>query len=345
MFEWFRKLLAGDPGPPPEGVAVERDARGRIVRATATLGAGAGAQGPSPHPRLTLAAASRPALRAASEWLCERNIAAAQRWAIGLERNFVFDQGTARLDLQFEQGPDLPLESQVLGSFDPRDGSFMWAWHNPSLRDGLVQAAHRAREEGERTGDVALTTPVQSARFDDLTPLLAHAAQIAGADGVYRAVNERSTSVFVAYRLPGGPPRLPVDGLDPAFCAEALARAEGFDRDQLEQDRVHHAQAQDDDTALLDRVIDAKMLSWRRDWARDDDYWHPCSTGWPSDHDRASARLHFHAPHPQGGLLDVAVHPTGKRVVYRVERIDGVAKITDRLIGWGDGFVWPRIGG
>jgi len=341
MLEWFRRLFSGDPGPAPVGVQVERDALGRVVSASATLRAGSGKRQNTAHPQLVFTTACQPALKAASLWLCERNIAAAQGWCIGLERNFGFDQADGRLTLQFGHGPDLLLDAQVLGSFDPSDRSFMWGWHNASLRPELQQAAALAREAGQRSGEAALTTPVQSVPFDQLTPLLARAAQLAGLDGVYRAMTEDSTSVFLGYRLVGVPPRLAP--ADPRFVEQARALAQRHDLDQMEQDRLHHEQQDADDGTLLQRIVDAKMISWRRDWARDDDYWHPCSTSWPSDHDRTRAYQQFIAPHPGGGVLDVTIRDSVGRTVYCIEEIDGAAKITDQLIGWGDGFLWPRV--
>lgn len=341
MFDWFRQLFSGQPGPPPEGFVVERDERGRITKATATLSAGPAADPGTAHPALAFTPAQAPMLRAASQWLCERNIAAAQGWAIGLERDYAFDQADGRLLLKFEHGPDLALDAQVLGSFDPAQRSFMWGWHNPSLRPELQQAARRVREAGERDGDAALTTPVLAVSFDPMSLLLARAAQMAGVDGVYRAITESMTSVFLGYRLDGIPARLMP--ADPAFVAQAVALAQRHDQDQAEQDRRYHEQRDAGDGGLLNRIVDEKMTSWRRDWARDDEYWHPCSTAWPSDHDRSRAYRQFCAPHPRGGVLEVTIRDASGRTVYRIEQIDGAAKITDRLIGWGNSFLWPRV--
>jgi hypothetical protein len=272
-------------------------------------------------------------------------MAAAQGWAVGLEHDYTFDQAAGRLVLKFGHGPDLALDAQVLGSFDPSDRSFMWGWHNSSLRPELQQAALLARAEGVRSGEGALTTPVQTMFFDQMTPLLARAAQIAGVDGIHRARTESLTWVFMAYRLQGVPSRLaPVDA---ASAAEALALVERYDHDQAEQDRLYHEQKSASegsfDGALLRRIVDTKMISWRRDWARDDNYWHPCSTSWPSDHDRTRAYQQFLAPHPSGAVLDVTIRDSIGRTVYRIERLDDALKITDKLLEWGNGFLWPRV--
>jgi hypothetical protein len=340
MLDWIRRLIAGNPGPPPDGVTVERDASGRITRASATVSAAREPNTPAAHPPLAFTPAVAPALAAASRWLCERNIVAAQRWGIGLETRYDVDPTEGRLVLPFEQAPDLILEAQVLGSFDPTDRSFMWSWHNASVRPALQQAALRARAEGERIGEPAFTTPVQTVVFDELTPVLARAAHVAEADGVYRAVLPNHTSVFLAYRFAGVAERLaPVD---PTFATLVLDRVQQYDRDQLAHDRTYHAQRRDDDGTHLERIMQAKLATWQRDWEIHDDTWPPDSTGWPSAHDRSRAYQAFLAPHPQGGVLDVTIRDGAQQTVYCVEHSGVEAKITDQLIDWGRGFVWPR---
>lgn len=339
-FDWLRRLFAGNPGPPPEGVTVERDASGRITQASALLSAGRGATTDAAYPSLVLTPSLSPLLGPASRWLCERNIVAAQQWGIGLEERFDVDQADGRLMLQFAKLPHLVLEAQVLGSFDPSDRSFMWSWHNTSVRPALQQAAQRARAEGERIGEPAFTTPVQTVAFDDLVLLLARAAQFADADGVYRAILPNYTSVFLAYRLPDGP--APLAPVDPGFASLALARVQQYDRDQFTQDRAYHDGPRDDAGTHLERVMQAKRHTWQRDWSCKDDTWPPDSTSWPSAHDRSRAYEAFIAPHPQGGVLDVTVRDGTQFTVYRVEQLGAEAKITDQLIDWGRGFAWPR---
>jgi hypothetical protein len=340
MLDWIRRFFAGDAGPPPDGVTVERDASGRIARVSASLRASRDTDAQIAHPRVAFTAALAPVLSAASRWLCERNIVAAQQWAIGLEQRYDVDQAEGRLTLEFEVPPALVLEVQVLGSFDPSDRSFMWSWHNASVQPAMQVAALRARTEGERIGEPTFTTPVQTVSFDELTPLLAYAAQLAEADGVYRAVLPNHTSVFLTYQLPRGAAALPP--MDPAFAKLVLDRVRQYDRDQFANDRAYHEGPPDDDGTHLERVMQAKLTIWQRDWVTHDDTWPPDSTGWPSAHDRRRAHQAFLAPHPQGGVLDVTIGDGSQQSVYCVESVGDEAKITDQLIDWGRGFVWPR---
>ncbi|PJK12248.1 hypothetical protein CO610_00060 [Lysobacteraceae bacterium NML95-0200] len=343
MLKWLRQLLAGDPNAPiPQDATVERDAQGRVVRVQQTLSAASPQTQTVQLPKIDIAESAKPALQEASQWLCAQNIQAARSLGIGLESNFSFDQDDGLLRLYFNDGRQLALPSQLLGSFMPGDRSFMWGWHNPSFQPGLQAAAQKAREAGTPLDATAFNTPLQQVTFETLTPLLAFAAKVSDCDGVYRAVLEDSTSVFIGFQIPEDTPRLPP--VDTAFEALAVARAENYDRDQLAQDAYYHAQKENPKDGLLREVIAAKMQSWQRDWLRDDDYWHPCSVGWPSDHDRAAAPIQFTAPHPDGGVLDCRLGSSVRNTIYHIKPVGDEAKIVDKLIEWGNGFIWPGNG-
>lgn len=341
MFKWLRQLLAGDQSSVPEGAEVERDAQGRVVRVKQTLSAARPDAEASPHPRLSISEAAKPTLAQAAQWLCAQNIHAARSIGLGLERRFDFNQDDGLLRLGFDDDSELALPSQLIGSFDPGDRSFMWGWHNPSFQPQLQIAAQAAREAGRSLDAAAFDTPVQQVAFEPMTLLLAFAAQAAGCDGIYRAILGNHTSVFLGYRIPAEIPRLAAPDAD--FEARARARAEAYDRDQLEQDRYFEAHKDKDEDGLLRQVIAAKMESWKRDWVRDDDYWHPSSVSWPSEHDRTTALIQFMAPHPAGGVIDCRIGSSIRNTVYHLKSIGGEAKIVDQLIEWGDGFIWPHV--
>lgn len=339
MLDWLRKLMAGDQNAAPPGAKVERDAQGRITSVQQTLSLAEDNPDAPAHPPLAATNGLTARLNAACDWLANRNIALARERGIGLERDYAYDQETGRLVLKFGGRKTLAAHGQILGSFDPRDRSFMWSWANPSIQPALCEDAARLKAEGERLGVAALTTPVQTVVFDDLLPLLALAAQDGGADGVYRCMVNGSTSLFVALRFDGpAPAGESSDGLLEA----AHALAAGYDREMLPMDRDYHAR--EEESGGLRNLIDRKMEVYRHYWSRDDDYWEPSSLGWPSDHDPDNIRLRFTLPHPKGGALDVAIGKHSHQTVYRIEQVNGALRITDLLIDWGDGFVWPTHG-
>ena len=91
----------------------------------------------------------------------------------------------------------------------------------------------------------------------------------------------------------------------------------------------------------LTEIIAKKKAIYQRDWRRDDGDWVPCSAGWPSENDTSGEILRFSVPHLEGGVLDVTEKGLRSGTVFLIEHGDAAPKITDRLLDWGSGFVWP----
>lgn len=347
MFNWIQKLLAGDQNAAPADARVERDAQGRIVTVSQTLSLGESA--PEVHPRLVLGESLRTRVSEACDWLTSRNISLARGHGIGLEETYAFDQDDGKLELIFSDGRKIVAKGQLLGSFDPRDRTFLWAWANPSIQQALLEDARRAQAEGRRTGDAALTTPRQTADFAQLTALLALVSRISGTDGLYRCITNGSTSVFVTFRidahiLPDGAnvdaSAFFQDRADDELLASAGVLARTYDTEMLAVDRAYR-ERRDESTQLMHELLAKKLEIYEQYWSRDDDSWKPCSFGWPSDHDPATMKVCFAAPHLLGGALDISIGKMAGKTIYRFERVGGALKIRDQLIEWGEGFVWP----
>jgi hypothetical protein len=275
------------------------------------------------------------------------NIDAARRFALGSETRYDVDQADGRLRLTYPNGALALFPVQFLGSFDPADRSFMWAWANPSLEPGLTRLAHEVRGIGEAAGNAALTTAKSGLSFEDITPMMAFAAAADGTPLVYRAIVNDHVSLFMAL---GAPSFTNADGATaaspftlPVATAAELAAAEhlvaGYDRDGFEADKVYRANRKAD--GALSQAVAQKMVAFERDWHRDDDEWRPSSAGWPSGHDWDLDRQRFSAPHPSGGIVHVRISEHGMTTARHVRTVAGEPKIVDEIIGWGAAFVWP----
>lgn len=356
MLDWLRKLMAGDQTAVPPDAEVERDDQGRVTRISQTISpAGMGETPtepqaettPAPTPALAPAGALAQRLNAASAWLIEQNIGLAREYGIGLEENFSVDQDTGLLTLHFPDGVQLPIRATIIGSFDPRDRSFMWGWANSSVQPEMISDAAALRtlavgdSDADLAGHAALITPVQTVTFDTLGPLLALAAQVSGADGVYRCITNGSTSIFLAIRMDAPHP---AGEADQALIDAAGPLVSAYDAEMLPIDAEYHAQRDDGARGgpMLDGLVARKVDIYQRYWQRNDDYWLPSSVGWPSDHDSTRQRIGFTVPHPDGGALVVKLQDPFGEAIHRIERIGGTPKITDMLIDWGKGFVWPK---
>lgn len=340
MLEWLRKLMVGDQSAAPPRGTVERDERGRISRVTQTLSLTRGSADSPAYPVLVSDDSLALRLREAGDWLIEQNIRFAREHGLGLERNYDFDQDTGLLTLMFERSRTIVARGQILGSFDPRDRSFMWTWANPSFLSAMCEDSEHAKTEGERLGLAALTTPTQTIVFDDLKLLLALAARTGGADGVYRGIVNGSTSVFMSFRLdqPASKSRVAAPA-DEAILEASHALVTAYDAEMLPIDREHHELDGEGEDDILRELIDRKLAIYHRYWSRTDSYWEPSSLGWPSDHDPDTKAICFTVPHPKGGAIDIAIGKHFGETVYRIGSVDGALRVTDQLLDWGGGFI------
>lgn len=350
IFSWLGKLLDGDQSAAPADARIERDAQGRVVSVSRTLKSDIPVpSGPDIYPKLVLGENLRPRLREACDWLTSRNISLARERGIGTETSGVFDQGEGTFEMAFSDGRKIIANVQFLGSFDSRDRTFLWAWANPSVQEALREDARLAQAEGRRIGEATLTTPRQTADFNELVALLAFVTQISGADGLYRSIINGTTSIFTtiridAHMLPDGTrvdaSAFFADRADDEMLASAAVLARSYDREMFAVDRTYHTES-DESTQAMKEGLAVKREIYQRYWTRDDDYHWPISFGWPSDHDPDEFKLSFTARHPLGGALDISLKKLVGKNVYRFERIGGALRLTDLLIEWGEGFVWP----
>lgn len=345
MLEWLRQLMSGDQSVEPPQGQVERDEQGRIVRVSQTLSLAGNSAISSAHPVLASEDSLSPCLREACDWLICQNIWLAREQGLGLERNYEIDLDTGLLTLKFAGSREIVARAQFLGSFDPCDGSFKWAWANPSIRSALCDDARCAKAEGERLGVATLTTPNQTIVFEDLIPLLALAARTGGSDGVYRGRVNGWISVFISFRIePSDHKFRAAVPVDEAMLDASHALVTAYDAEMLPIDREHHERKGEGEGNgdILRQLVDRKLAIYHHYWSRTDSYWEPCSLGWPSVHDPDRKAISFTVPHPEGGAIDITIGKYVGETVYRIKYTNGALRITDQLLRWGGGFIWPR---
>ncbi|MEO5960415.1 MAG: DUF6882 domain-containing protein [Opitutaceae bacterium] len=106
-------------------------------------------------------------------------------WHFGEEERWDFSQDTGELIFTF---PDMVVRApaQIVGSFDSREGSWMWAWGNSSIADSLARGSVQVREYGEQHRIRRLTTPSCPAEEMDGWHMAALANRLCESNGVYR---------------------------------------------------------------------------------------------------------------------------------------------------------------
>jgi hypothetical protein len=107
-----------------------------------------------------------------------------ERWGLGEARRWVLDQDQGRITWSFEDRI-VSAPAQILGSWNAKVGSFVWAWDNASIKPPLRVAAERARAVGAEHGVGALTTSPLSVDEEQVRDLVALAFGIVEGTGLY----------------------------------------------------------------------------------------------------------------------------------------------------------------
>jgi hypothetical protein len=105
-------------------------------------------------------------------------------WRFGKSERWDFSQDTGELMFTF---PDMIVRApaQIIGSFDSREGNWMWGWANSSIAESLIRDSVRVREYGEQHHIRRLTTGAWPAQEMDGWNMAALANRLCETNGVY----------------------------------------------------------------------------------------------------------------------------------------------------------------
>lgn len=107
-------------------------------------------------------------------------------WHLGEEESWQFDMASGQLGLTFQEGQQVTMPAQVVGTYNPKSKTFLWGWANPSVPAALQAAALKVKAYGEEHGVLSLTQG-ETAASEDLTwEFLALAVRLENAQGAYR---------------------------------------------------------------------------------------------------------------------------------------------------------------
>ena len=111
---------------------------------------------------------------------------------------WALDQDTGLITFTNPDGLVATASAQIIGTYDTTDGTWLWAWDNPSVEAKLAGDAKAARDYGNKHTISELTTAKLTISEDRCWELAAIACELAGDQGVYRGPAD-STRVFIAF--------------------------------------------------------------------------------------------------------------------------------------------------
>ena len=107
-------------------------------------------------------------------------------WGLGKSNRWSLDQSRGDLLFTFNNGVIVTCPAQIIGSFDGADGSWLWAWANPSIADSLKRDSLRVRDYGQQRKIARLTSAEWPCTETDAWSMAALACKLCEAQGVYR---------------------------------------------------------------------------------------------------------------------------------------------------------------
>lgn len=100
------------------------------------------------------------------------------KWSVDLDRGVI--------EFQTEKGWLVSAPVEVIGTYDTRDGTFMWGWDHPSVPAHSAKAATMVLEYGKRHGIKQMKTRLVSMTQDEVWQYTALADYLSRGNGAYR---------------------------------------------------------------------------------------------------------------------------------------------------------------
>jgi hypothetical protein len=123
-------------------------------------------------------------------------------WGLGKSDRWELNQDNGNLIFTF---PDktVTCEAQIIGSFNKTEGTWLWAWANPTVATNLTRASQQLRDYGNQHKYDKLRLAKWKATENEAWEMVALATLLCEAQGAYRGP-AGDTYVFMTF----GPPKI-----------------------------------------------------------------------------------------------------------------------------------------
>jgi hypothetical protein len=119
-------------------------------------------------------------------------------WRFGTADQWSLDLSQGDLIFTFNDGIVATCPAQIVGSLESTDGSWLWAWANPSIPESLQRDSLRVRDYGQQRQIARLTSEEWACTEEEAWRMAALACKLCDAQGVYRAP-AGTAYVFIAF--------------------------------------------------------------------------------------------------------------------------------------------------
>jgi len=121
-----------------------------------------------------------------------------QTWGLDKITRWDLNQDSGELIFSFAGALKAVCPAQIIGTYNTRDHTWLWAWANPSIDEKLTVDALKLRKYGEEHHIDRLTTRKWVGSEDEAWTMAALAVKLSGRQGAYRGPNG-PIHVFMAF--------------------------------------------------------------------------------------------------------------------------------------------------
>lgn len=118
-------------------------------------------------------------------------------WNIS-EASWSVDQDVGNVVFATPRGLTVTAPVQIIGTYNTDDGTWLWAWDNPSIEGSLQESSLKVKQYGEQKGIAALTTRRIWCTEEEAWELAALACNLCEAQGAYRGPAD-ATRIFMTF--------------------------------------------------------------------------------------------------------------------------------------------------
>jgi hypothetical protein len=133
------------------------------------------------------------------EGLKAQTAAHSATWHFGKEKSWSVDQDQGVIRFLFANGTVATAPVQIIGTYNPRSGTFLWGWDHPSVVKPLRRAAAQARSYGMKHKLARFTEREVKCTQAEAWEFTAVAARLDGANGAYRANPADGPLVYMTF--------------------------------------------------------------------------------------------------------------------------------------------------
>lgn len=119
-------------------------------------------------------------------------------WGFGKFDRWDLDQDTGQLVFSFPDGVRAVSPAQVIGTYNSKDHTWLWAWANPSIDEKLKADSLKVRRYGREHKIDRLTKSKWAGGEEDAWAMAALTVKLCGKQGAYRGP-AGATHVFIVF--------------------------------------------------------------------------------------------------------------------------------------------------